>query len=184
MGSIPKRDTVLIIGAGVGGLAAAIRLAGAGIPVHVIEAADRAGGKLRAVDSSVGPVDAGPTVMTLRPVFEALFADAGLELADYVQTHSEPLLARHFWTDGSRLDLFADPEASAAEVRNFGGPGAENEFRRFQRQTQRLFEAFDGPVMKSASPNIAGILEACPTVAGLTAMSFSLTSEDSPRMSS
>ena len=73
-----REDTAIVIGAGIGGLAAALRLAGAGHPVHVIEASDTPGGKLRTVPSIAGPVDAGPTVLTLRPVFEALFEAAGL----------------------------------------------------------------------------------------------------------
>lgn len=156
-----RDDTILVIGAGIGGLSAALRLAGAGRPVHVVEAADHPGGKLRSVASPAGPVDAGPTVMTLRPVFEALFAQSGLEMADYVQTVPEPLLARHWWPDGSSLDLFADADASAAALRAFGGAQAESDFRAFHRRTHRMFKAFERPVMQSAKPGMGGILKAC-----------------------
>ena len=60
-----------------GGLSAAIRLAAAGMSVTVIEAQATPGGKMRAFDSIAGPVDAGPTVLTLRLVFDALFAGRG-----------------------------------------------------------------------------------------------------------
>ena len=75
---------VVVIGAGIGGLAAALRLASAGHAVTVVERAGGPGGKMRTVPSAAGPVDAGPTVLTLRPVFEALFAAAGALLAAVV----------------------------------------------------------------------------------------------------
>lgn len=143
-----ERDTV-VIGAGIGGLAAALRLAGAGAPVRVIEAADAPGGKLRTLPSVAGPVDAGPTVLTMLPLFEALFAEAGERLSDHVSLTREPLLARHFWPDGSTLDLFSDMDASADAVRAFAGPKGEAQFTSFCRKARRLFEAFDAPVMQA-----------------------------------
>ena len=107
---------IVVIGAGIGGLAAALRLAHAGCDVTVIERHAAPGGKMRTVPSEAGPVDAGPTVLTLRGVFEALFADVGERLADHVTLVAEPVLARHFWSDGTRLDLMADTALSAANV--------------------------------------------------------------------
>ncbi len=153
-------NSTLIIGAGIGGHAAALRLASAGIPVEVVELADRPGGKLRSVPSIAGPVDAGPTVMTMLPVFESLFRDAGASIFDHLTLHEEPVLARHFWPDGQTLDLFANPEASAAAVREFGGTKSEAEFRTFSAEAKRLFEGFLEPVMQAPRPNIGGILKA------------------------
>jgi 1-hydroxycarotenoid 3,4-desaturase len=56
-----------------------------------------------------GPVDIGPTVMTMRHVFEDLFAEVGERLEDHVTLHADTVLARHWWRDGSTLDLHADP---------------------------------------------------------------------------
>jgi len=72
---------VIIIGAGIGGLAAAARLAHAGVPVTVLEQHAQPGGKMRTVPSDSGPVDAGPTVLTMRPVFEDLFESLGETLS-------------------------------------------------------------------------------------------------------
>lgn len=154
-----KADSTLIIGAGIGGLAAALRLSSAGVPVEVVELSDVPGGKLRTIPSIAGPVDAGPTVMTMLPVFEALFRDAGTALTDHLTLYEEPLLARHFWPDGSSLDLLSDPEASATAIRTFGGVKSEEEFRAFSIESKRLFEGFLAPVMQAPKPSIGGIFQ-------------------------
>ena len=110
---------VIVVGAGMGGLSAAIRLAAAGLSVTVIETQDSPGGKMRSLPSAAGPVDAGPTVLTLRSVFDTLFELAGERLDDHLHLISQPTLARHWWLDGSSLDLFIDPEASAAASASF-----------------------------------------------------------------
>jgi 1-hydroxycarotenoid 3,4-desaturase len=83
---------VIVVGAGMGGLSAAIRLAAAGLSVSVIETQDSPGGKMRSLPSTAGPVDAGPTVLTLRSVFDALFELAGGSPAPDRATNSGPAL--------------------------------------------------------------------------------------------
>ena len=145
-------QSAVVIGAGIGGLSAALRLAAAGVRVTVVEAADGPGGKMRTTPSVAGPVDIGPTVLTMRPVFETLFADIGERLEDHVTLQRDPLLARHFWRDGSTLDLFDDPDASVDAVHAFAGSKASQQFQRFAASAKQLFEAFDGPIMQSAAP--------------------------------
>ncbi len=84
-----------------GGLSAATRLAHAGLDVTVLEALAAPGGKMRTLPSVAGPVDAGPTVMTMRSVFDALFADVGERLEDHVTLVPDHILARHWWPDGT-----------------------------------------------------------------------------------
>ena len=144
-----------IIGAGIGGLASALRLAHAGLDVTVFEAAETVGGKIRTFPSVAGPVDAGPTVLTMRPVFDELFAAAGERLADHLTLTRLTVLARHFWSDGVRLDLMSDEDGSAAEIRSVFGSRAEREFRRFAARAARLFRAFDTPMMQAAAPDQA-----------------------------
>ena len=76
---------VLIIGAGMGGLSAAALLAARGLPVVVLERQPTPGGKLRQVQVAGAAIDAGPTVFTMRWVFERLFAEAGGEFAREVR---------------------------------------------------------------------------------------------------
>ena len=111
---------IVIIGAGVGGLVAALLLAQAGLDVTVCEAAGTPGGKLRQVAVGNARIDAGPTVFTLRPVFEAIFAMAGTRLENHITLEKLDCLARHGWEDGATLDLFSEPERSAATSRTSG----------------------------------------------------------------
>ncbi len=149
--------SVVVIGAGIGGLSAAIRLAASGLPVTVIEAQATPGGKMRTLPSAAGPVDAGPTVLTMRAVFDDLFAVAGTRIEDHLTLIPQPVLARHWWPDGSRLDLFADPQASQAAIAEFAGGQAADEFGRFHRLSAQLYEAFDAPVMQAARPRLGSI---------------------------
>jgi 1-hydroxycarotenoid 3,4-desaturase len=148
------RDQVLVIGAGMGGLAAALRLAASGRPVTVLERHAAPGGKMRTTESAAGPVDAGPTVLTMRHVFDDLFAAAGEALEDHVTLVPDRVLARHWWPDGTTLDLFADPEDSAAAIAAFAGTSEEAAFRRFSARAERLFDAFDLPMMQAARPDL------------------------------
>ena len=156
-GPHPVDPPIIVIGAGVGGLATALRLAAAGLRVMVCERAPTPGGKMRTLPSSAGPVDAGPTVLTMRGVFDALFHAAGARIEDHVTLHRQDILARHWWPDGSTLDLHADPEASAAAVRAFAGPQGERDFRQFSTRAARLFAAFDEPMMQTAQPGIGAL---------------------------
>ncbi len=152
-------EKVVVIGAGMGGLAAAIGLAAAGLRVTVVEAASGPGGKMRTLPSDAGPVDAGPTVLTMRHVFDDLFALSGDLLDDHLTLLEQPLLARHWWPDGSRLDLFSDPDASAAAIARFAGLAEADGFRRFHALTAQLYAAFEQPVMFAPRPDIPAIVK-------------------------
>ncbi|MFK7876789.1 MAG: 1-hydroxycarotenoid 3,4-desaturase CrtD [Paracoccaceae bacterium] len=151
-------ETAVVIGAGVAGLAASIRLASAGIQVTLLERHAHLGGKIRTTNSQAGPVDAGPTVLTMRHVFDDLFACAGARLEDHVDLIPQSILARHFWPDGSQLDLFADQDQSLEAVRAFAGPKAETQFARFNQRTAKLFDAFDVPMMQASDPSLGGLV--------------------------
>ena len=144
---------IVVIGAGIGGLAAALRLAHQGCDVTVLDIHGAPGGKMRTVASDAGPVDAGPTVLTMRPVFEALFTDVGETLEDHVTLQPLTTLARHYWDDGAMLDLDADPAQSLANITATFGPKAGQQFEAFSARAKRLFDAFDAPMMRTAEPD-------------------------------
>ncbi len=158
-----SKTRAVVIGAGMGGLASAIRLAAAGLDVTLVETAAGPGGKMRRDASPAGPVDKGPTVLTMLPVFEALFALCGERLQDHLTLVPQPVLARHWWPDGSTLDLHDRLEANLDAIRDFAGPREAAAFRRFDRLATELFIAFEAPVMLAPRPDLRGIARAVAT---------------------
>lgn len=142
-----------VIGAGMGGLAAAIDLARSGWAVTVLERAMAPGGKMRELAVGRARIDSGPTVLTLPAVFEELFADAGARLSDHVALQRLDILARHSWPDGSRLDLYADERRSADAIAAFAGPDEGRAYLRFCGEARRIYETLGGPFMASARPD-------------------------------
>ncbi|MFN3992190.1 MAG: 1-hydroxycarotenoid 3,4-desaturase CrtD [Tabrizicola flagellatus] len=154
----PKgQPRAVVIGAGMGGLAAAIRLAAGGCRVTVVEAAETPGGKARARATPGGPAAMGPTVLTLKAEVDALFALAGTTTEAEVQVTRLPRLARHWWPDSGPLDLFPDREANIEAIRAFAGLRAAQGFARFDTAARALYDAFETPVMRAAKPDLRAI---------------------------
>lgn len=116
------------------------------------------GGKMRQVCVAGQSIDAGPTVLTMRWVFEGLFADAGRSLHEHVTLRPLQTLARHAWQDGARLDLFADVERSAAAIAAFAGAGEARGFREFCRHTAAIYEQVSGPFIGAARPTLPSLV--------------------------
>ncbi len=139
--TIMRRQRVIVIGAGVGGLVAALLLAAEGLDVTVIERAAGPGGKMRRVEAGGLLLDAGPTVFTMRWVFEQIFAEAGATLCDHVRLQRAQTLARHWWRDGAQLDLFADRDRSADAIGAFAGAAEAAAFVRFCARARSIYES-------------------------------------------
>jgi 1-hydroxycarotenoid 3,4-desaturase len=148
---------VIVVGAGAGGLAAAVDLARRGARVTVLEAAATVGGKMRQVVAGGAAMDAGPTVFTMRWVFESLFADAGACLEDALRLHKADVLARHAWPGGGVLDLHADVAASEQAIRDFAGPADAAGFRAFCARAADIHGTLAKPFMASQQPSMAGL---------------------------
>lgn len=99
---------VAVVGAGIGGLSAAIRLAAAGLRVAVYEQNPITGGKMSRIERDGFFWDTGPSVITMRHVFEDLFAVAGRRLDDYLTFLPVEPLTRYFYPDGTVLDASSD----------------------------------------------------------------------------
>jgi 1-hydroxycarotenoid 3,4-desaturase len=143
---------VAVIGGGAGGLAAAIDLARAGLAVTLLEREAVPGGKI--AQTQIGPafIDAGPTVFTMRWVFESLFDDAGTSLDAHLALQPVATLARHAWNDRETLDLFADIERSAEAIGQFAGPTEAAGYRAFCARAQRVYQTLEQPFMRAQRP--------------------------------
>jgi 1-hydroxycarotenoid 3,4-desaturase len=164
-----RTPRVTVIGAGAGGLAAAIDLAKRGAAVTLLEQASTPGGKIRQVQVGDTHIDAGPTVLTMRWVFDALFDDAGATLADYVTLRPAGLLARHAWSATERLDLFADTDGSADAIADLAGPVEAAGFRTFCARARQVYRTLEGPFIRSPRPTALS-LAAGSGLRGLTDM--------------
>ena len=143
---------VIVVGAGIGGLSSALDLAARGARVTLFEQHDAPGGKMRQVDVGGRRIDSGPTVFTMRWIFDDLFAEAGLDLDEHLELVPADLLARHSWPDRSRLDLFADPRRTANAIREFSGAGEAEAYLRFAIQSGEIFDTLDLSFMRAQRP--------------------------------
>jgi len=143
----------IVIGAGAGGLAAASDLARAGVNVTVLERASRAGGKMRQIEIDGNHIDAGPTVFTMRWVFESLFRDAGFNLTDTLPLQKADTLARHWWTTGSQLDLHVDIEDTAREIETFSGLADAEGYQRLCADSAAIFNTLRDTFMAAPKPS-------------------------------
>ena len=107
-----------IVGAGIAGIASAIRLACQGYEVNVFEANDYPGGKLSEIEQQGYRFDAGPSLFTLPELVEELFTLAGEQATDHFEYIRLPVNCHYFYEDGTSLKAYADSEAFAEEIAN------------------------------------------------------------------
>jgi 1-hydroxycarotenoid 3,4-desaturase len=151
---------VAVIGAGIAGLCAAAELRAAGCEVTLFERAAFVGGKMRRIACAdhPDPADGGPTVLTLRDVFERVFDALGARLAERVELRPLSVLARHAWCEGGRLDLYADVAQSADAIRALAGQAEADGYLRFCRDSQRAFTTLDRSFMQRPAPSLPGLI--------------------------
>jgi len=149
---------VVIVGAGIGALVAGLLLAARGVEVILLERAAEPGGKIRVNDIGNARIDAGPTVFTMRWVFDEIFAAAGATFDDVIATRPLSVLARHAWSGSERLDLHADFERTVDAIAQFAGPAEGRRYRAFCASAQLIFEALKGSYITAARPSVPGLV--------------------------
>ena len=102
--------TVVVIGGGLGGISAAIRLAQSGYKVDLFEKNAHIGGKVNRLETEGFGFDLGPSILTMPYIFENLFQHSQKKMADYVTIERLPLQWRSFFTNGKIIDLYEDLE--------------------------------------------------------------------------
>jgi phytoene desaturase len=154
---------VVIIGAGLAGLAAALHLAGRGRAVTVVEREAVPGGRAGRLDISGYRIDTGPTVLTMPDVIDEALAAVGETLAGRLDLVRLEPAYRAMFADGSRLDVHTDADAMADAVARFAGPAEADGYRRLREWLTELYRAefarfiaanFDSP-LSAAGPSLA-----------------------------
>jgi phytoene desaturase len=134
---------VAIIGAGIAGIASAIRLACKGFDVSVYEANAYAGGKLSSFHLKGYRFDAGPSLFTLPNLVTELFELAGKNPTDFFEYEQLTEVCRYFWEDETQLTAWADPTKFAQEVEHITGESAEK-ISQFLKESAFKYEVLDG----------------------------------------
>ena len=132
-------NKTIVIGAGFGGLALAIRLQAAGIPVLLLEQRDKPGGRAYVYQDKGFTFDAGPTVITDPTAIEELFALAGKNMADYVDLMPVTPFYRLCWEDGVQFDYDNDQARLEAQICRFNPRDVEG-YRRFLAYSRAVFK--------------------------------------------
>lgn len=151
----------IVVGAGFGGLAAAIGLAARGVSVRVVEAGAGPGGKADVVVLDGVEVDTGPSVLTLPEVFDAVFRLAGSSLKDEVTLVTPPPGSpsfRYHFADGAHVDIFLAAEDTVASVGRSLGSEAAADLTRFLQDARTIWEAAAPYFVMGPSPSIWNLL--------------------------
>ncbi|MCS0603031.1 phytoene desaturase [Streptomyces sp. LP11] len=137
-------DHVVVVGAGLAGLSAALHLLGAGRRVTVVERDPGPGGRAGRLDLGGYRVDTGPTVLTMPEIADEAFAAVGTSLRERVELIALHPAYRARFADGSTLDVHTDPEAMEAEVERFAGAADAAGYRRLRHWLHQLYRAERG----------------------------------------
>lgn len=135
-----KDTSVIIIGAGLGGLAAAIRLASRGVRVTMLEKNATPGGKVNIHRAAGYSFDTGASLLTMRHVLADLFGSAGRSVDDYLKIVPVEPLCRYRWPDGVTLDASADLEKTERGIERIASPEDVEGFHRFLIDARRKYE--------------------------------------------
>ena len=153
-----QQKRIVVVGAGIGGLAAAVRLAAEGCGVTVVEKFDGPGGKMRQVQVGGASIDAGPTVCTMRGVFDEIFRKAGASIEDYITLKPAEVLARHAWETGGELDLFADMAQTIDAIGAFAGAENARGYLAFCKEASNIYRILDHSFIQAQKPALPTLM--------------------------
>lgn len=136
--TVTEKKHVAVIGAGLGGMSAAIMLARSGFEVSIFEKNSQIGGKLNLLRTQGFSFDLGPSILTLPHIFRPLFDGDGKRLEDYITLRRVDPQWRNFFEDGTVLDLWENTEKMRVELARFG-PHVFEEYRQFADYSRRQY---------------------------------------------
>ncbi len=148
----------LVVGAGIGGLSAAVHLGAGGLRVRVLEAADAPGGKAGSVVLDGVRVDTGPSVLTMIDVFAELFRTAGTRLGDEISLLVPDPAFRYIYPDGVTLDVYHRAEETLQSVERALGSNERQQLEAFLLYAARIWNAAAPAFVLGPAPTIGTVL--------------------------
>ncbi|MEO0326405.1 MAG: FAD-dependent oxidoreductase, partial [Myxococcota bacterium] len=155
------KNDVLVIGGGVGGLAATVVLAGQGRRVHLLEAGDALGGKLGTATHEGVVFDTGPSILTVPEALRRVFAAADVRMDDVLTLRRLDPSFRYRFPGGLSVDFHDSLEATLASVRDARGARAADELRAFAAYAEALWDR-TAPVFVFGPAPAPGVLRRMP----------------------
>ena len=130
---------VIVIGGGLGGLSAALRLAASGYNVQLFEKTESLGGKMNRLQAEGFTFDTGPSLITMPFVIKDLFEYCGANISDYIEFEPVDPICRYFYTDGSILDAFSHTSDMIKSLTKLNQRDA-SQFECFLEYSRKLYE--------------------------------------------
>ncbi len=152
----------LIVGAGLGGLSAAVCLAARGVRVHVLEASARVGGKAGVEVVDGVEFDTGPSVLTMPEAIDEVFRRAGTSLRAELVLREENPAFRYLYPDGTALDVFTRPEETLVSVERALGVTARRELAGFLEYARQIWDSAAPHFVFGEAPSFGGMLRLGP----------------------
>lgn len=152
-----KQKTAIVIGGGLGGLSAAVSLAQSGFDVSLYEKNAHLGGKLNRLNQDGFGFDLGPSILTMKHIFDKLFVRSGVRMDDYIETVEVEHQWRSFFPDGTVLDLYGDLEKMAAMNKDLSAEDMA-EYREFLLYAKKLYDITDQGYFSSGLDNISEVI--------------------------
>ena len=134
------KENIVIVGAGLAGLSAAMRLAGAGRTVTVLEREPIPGGRAGRISDRGFEFDNGPTVLTMPDLIADAFDCLGEDMKDWLELAPVAPLYRAFYPDGSRLDVHADVQQMADEISRVVSPSEAAGYLKYVDFVSKLYK--------------------------------------------
>ncbi len=163
MSDIQETPRAVVIGAGFGGLAAAVRLSAKGYAVTVLEKRDKPGGRAYVLEKNGYTFDMGPTVVTAPHLFEELFQLSGKKMADFVDMRRiDPLYAVRF-DDGTSFNYTGDGEAMLSQIPDLA-PSDKEGYRSFLKISEKIFKVGFEQLSEEPFPSIGSMVRIAPAM--------------------